>query len=79
MCAEALEGYSGSDISAVATEAMLYPVRELFEAKFFQQVEHNGKLVWTPCSPMSSGATEINLNDLKDGDAIPRPVMIVFE
>ena len=54
------EGFTGSDIAHVASDALLQPIRELDSAQHWLPV--NGKL--KPCSHATPGAVLTNLTDL---------------
>ena len=60
MLSECTEGYSGSDIAHVASEALLRPLRELEAATHWVAV---GGLL-QPCSSDNPGALQLRLTDI---------------
>lgn len=58
LLADRTEGYSGSDIAHLASEALLRPVRDLDRAQYWLPV--NGQQL-QPCSPSLPGAIQNNL------------------
>jgi len=58
--AEMSEGFTGSDISIVAQDALMQPVRKIQTATHYKRViGPDGSEKLTPCSPGDRGATEI--------------------
>ena len=62
LVAEQTQGYSGSDIAHLVTEALLYPVRELSSACQWLPLEGGQK--FCPCSPGHPRALSKTFTDL---------------
>ncbi|KAI0809143.1 AAA-domain-containing protein [Irpex lacteus] len=74
--AEKTEGYSGSDISTVVRDALMQPVRKVLSATHFKQVEDDGKLKWTPCSPGDPAAQEKSWSDIESDELLEPPLKL---
>ncbi len=71
--AEMTDGYSGSDISVIVRDALMEPIRKIQSATHFEPVEcEDGKTRYTPCSPGSANAKELNWMDL-EADELKEP------
>lgn len=69
--AAATENYSGSDIKAVAREALMMPVRITHSATHFKRILNGeGRACWTPCSPGDEDAIEKSLMEFDDEDVV---------
>ena len=55
------EGYSGSDLAHVASDALLRPLRELEAACYWMPAADN---TFQPCSPNHPGALPMKFSDL---------------
>ncbi|WRT68134.1 uncharacterized protein IL334_005109 [Kwoniella shivajii] len=67
--AEHTDGYSGSDIAVIVRDALMQPVRKVLSATHFKEVESDGKMKLTPCSPgdpaaVEKGWTDVNSEEL---------------
>ncbi|PKS08446.1 hypothetical protein jhhlp_005076, partial [Lomentospora prolificans] len=60
------EGYSGSDITNVVHQSLMYPVRKITHATHFKKVMIDGAQKYTPCSPGDPEALEMSYLDIKD-------------
>lgn len=58
------QGFSGSDISNVVQEALMEPVKKIFEAKYFCYVLSQGKMGLAPCQPGQQGAAALTWRDI---------------
>ncbi|KAI0089921.1 AAA-domain-containing protein [Irpex rosettiformis] len=74
--AEKTEGYSGSDISTIVRDALMQPVRKVLSATHFKQVEDDGKLKWTPCSPGDPAAQEKSWSDIDSDELLEPPLKL---
>nr|ANM86141.1 vacuolar protein sorting-associated protein 4 [Stygiella incarcerata] len=74
--ADQTEGFSGSDISVLVRSALMEPVRTCQIATHFKKVKdpETGTLLWTPCTPGATGAVEMGLMDVKEGELYPPKV-----
>jgi vacuolar protein-sorting-associated protein 4 len=71
--AEMSEGFTGSDISIVAQDALMQPVRKIQTATHYKKViAPDGIEKLTPCSPGDRGATEMTWEDV-DPDKLMEP------
>jgi len=66
------EGYSGDDCKNVVRDAIMEPIRMVQHAKKFKQINVDGKMKWTPCSPMDPNGVEKNWMDM-EGDELQEP------
>jgi vacuolar protein-sorting-associated protein 4 len=79
--AEATRGYSGSDIKNLAQQALMKPVFELQSARAFRRVidytvSDVGAVMWVPCAATETGAIQMRLLDMQEGEPYVRPVNI---
>jgi len=71
--AEMSEGFTGSDITIVAQDALMQPVRKIQSATHYKQVlMPDGSTKLTPCSPGDPGAMELTWEQV-DGDRLLEP------
>lgn len=71
--AEFSEGFTGSDISIVAQDALMQPVRKIQSATHYKKVlAPDGCEKLTPCSPGDQGAMEMTWEDV-DPDKLMEP------
>ncbi|KAF8541923.1 P-loop containing nucleoside triphosphate hydrolase protein [Trichophaea hybrida] len=71
--AEMSEGFTGSDISIVAQDALMQPVRKIQTATHYKKVmAPDGVEKLTPCSPGDRGAMEMTWEDV-DPDKLMEP------
>ncbi|KAG0719810.1 Vacuolar protein sorting-associated protein 4 [Chionoecetes opilio] len=68
---DATEGYSGADLTHLATTAAFLPIRELQSARFWRFTADN-KI--TPCSSDTLGAMQYTLSKLPAHRVVARPV-----
>jgi vacuolar protein-sorting-associated protein 4 len=67
------EGFTGSDISIVAQDALMQPVRKIQTATHYKRViGPDGAEKFTPCSPGAPGAMEMTWEQV-DGDKLLEP------
>ncbi|KAF7797766.1 hypothetical protein EIP86_008967 [Pleurotus ostreatoroseus] len=76
LLAEKTDGYSGSDIAVVVRDALMQPVRKVLSATHFKQVEEDGKMKWTPCSPGDPAAVEKAWTDIESDELLEPPLKI---
>lgn len=74
--ADKTEGYSGSDIAIVVRDALMQPVRKVISATHFKQVEVEGTMKWTPCSPGDSAAEEKTWSDIDSDELLEPPLKL---
>lgn len=58
------EGFSGSDISNLVTQALLSPLQKLQKAEYFYLGKDG---IYYPCAATSAGAIRVSLFDLPQG------------
>nr|XP_019046743.1 vacuolar protein-sorting-associated protein 4 [Kwoniella bestiolae CBS 10118]OCF25673.1 vacuolar protein-sorting-associated protein 4 [Kwoniella bestiolae CBS 10118] len=68
--AEQTEGYSGSDIAVIVRDALMQPVRKVLSATHFKEVESDGKMKLTPCSPGDPAAVEKTWTDVNSEELL---------
>lgn len=77
--AQSTDGFSGADISILVRDALMQPIRELQQSKYFVQrngVDMNGVTrdgLWVPCTKLTRGARSCTYDELPPDD-IMRPV-----
>ena len=54
----------------------MQPVRKVLSATHFKQVEVDGKLKWTPCSPGDPAAVEKSGSDVEGDDLLEPPLKV---
>jgi vacuolar protein-sorting-associated protein 4 len=64
--AEHTEGFSGSDISIVVSDALMQPIRQMSTCDYFRKVvdPETKKRVYLPCSATDKGAEKMSLLDI---------------
>ncbi|KAI1117889.1 P-loop containing nucleoside triphosphate hydrolase protein [Nemania sp. NC0429] len=62
--AKLADGYSGSDIAIAVQDALMQPVRKIQQATHFKEVQVDGVIKFTPCSPGDPGAKEMTWDDI---------------
>jgi vacuolar protein-sorting-associated protein 4 len=71
--AEMSDGFTGSDISIVAQDALMQPVRKIQTATHYKKIRTpEGVEKLTPCSPGDYGAMEMTWEDV-DPDKLMEP------
>jgi len=68
------DNFSGADMTVLTRDAMFGPLRRTRAAKTFCRVMHEGKQMWTPCSPAAPGAVEMSLMDVRPEELLAPPV-----
>ena len=69
--------YSGSDIAVVVRDALMQPVRKVLSATHFKQVDVDGVVKWTPCSPGDPEAVERAWTDIGTDELLEPPLRLV--
>ncbi|KAI2624468.1 vacuolar protein sorting-associated protein VPS4 [Xylaria nigripes] len=72
--AKLAEGYSGSDVTIVVQDALMQPVRKIQQATHFKEVNVDGVIKVTPCSPGDPGAKEMTWDDI-DAETLLEPLV----
>ena len=75
MLSQCTEGYSGSDIAHVASEALMRPLRELEAASYWLPAPAG---LLQPCAPSQPGALQMRFTDLAPHQVFILPSKILY-
>lgn len=60
------DGLTGSDIEVISRKTRMQAISKLQETTHFKLIKRNGRVMYQPCSPNTSGSIQISFDDLPE-------------